>query len=79
MLLLLQAAELQQLTNAREAELKYIQEQNDMEVSKSREVSKTEVDKFEKIIAAIGTDTIKAISTAGPDHQVRLHMNIRVN
>lgn len=65
-------AELEQLTKAREAELKYLQDQNQIELNKSRESSKIEIEKFEKMVSSIGTDTIRAIATAGPDHQVKL-------
>lgn len=66
------AADLEQLTKARDAELKYLTEQNDIEICKNRELSKIETEKFEKMVAVIGTETIRSIATAGPDHQVKL-------
>ena len=59
------------MTSAREAELKYVREQNEQMIAKDRELAKIEINKFQQQIQAIGTDTIKSIATAGPDHQVR--------
>ena len=52
--------------------MKYLREQNDMEISKSREVSTIEVQKFKDTVAAIGPDTICAIANAGPSMQVKM-------
>jgi major vault protein len=65
-------SELERLTRAREAELKYIKEQNELEISKSRELSDIETVKFKNMVDAIGADTIAAISTAGPEMQVKM-------
>ena len=69
-LFICQASELNRLTSAREAELKYVREQNDQMIAKDRELAKIEINKFQQQIQAIGTDTIRSIATAGPDHQV---------
>ena len=60
------------MTNAREAETKYVREQNDLEVSKAREISLIEVNKFKNMVDAIGADTLRAMAAAGPEMQVKL-------
>lgn len=60
------------MTSAREAELKYVREQNDMELNKSKELAGIETDKFKKMVDAIGSSTLQAIAVAGPEMQVRL-------
>ena len=41
-----------------------------MEISKSKQLSGIEIEKFENMVKAIGPDTIKAIANAGPQMQV---------
>ena len=65
-------SELDRLSRAREAELKFVKEQNEMELTKSRENADIETDKFKKMVDAIGSSTLQAIATAGPDLQVRM-------
>ncbi|XP_065830382.1 major vault protein-like isoform X2 [Oscarella lobularis] len=65
-------SELDRLTSAREAETKYIREQNDLEINKSREMAGIETEKFKLMVDAIGSQTIQAIATAGPEMQVKL-------
>jgi len=43
-----------------------------LEIKKAKELSKIESEKFEKIIQAIGPETIIAMSRAGPEYQVEL-------
>lgn len=69
---LIQESELDRLTNAREAENKYIREQNEMEIAKSKEISVIDVDKFKNMVGAIGSDTLRAMAAAGPEMQVKL-------
>ena len=64
------------LTQARDAELKYLREQNDMEITKTREMASIETSKFKNMVDAIGAPTIQAIATAGPDMQVGDHMKL---
>ena len=54
----------------REAETKYIKEQNDLEIVKTRELAAIESGKFKQMVDAIGSGTIQSIATAGPDMQV---------
>lgn len=65
-------SELERLTSAREAENKYIKEQNDLEISKAGDMASIETDKFKNMVDAIGADTLQAIATAGPEMQVKL-------
>nr|XP_058948197.1 major vault protein-like isoform X1 [Pocillopora verrucosa]XP_058948198.1 major vault protein-like isoform X1 [Pocillopora verrucosa] len=65
-------SELQRLSKTREAELKYQHEQNTLDVTKAKEMSSIETDKFKNMVSSIGSDTIQAIATAGPEMQVKL-------
>ena len=58
------------LTHAREAETKYVREQNELEITKAREMANIETDKCNNMVQAIGSDTISAIATSGPEMQV---------
>ena len=65
-----QESELQRLTSAREAEIKYIREQNTLEINKNKQLSDIETEKFRNMVSAIGADTIKSMALAGPEMQV---------
>ncbi|KAJ7381629.1 hypothetical protein OS493_040025, partial [Desmophyllum pertusum] len=65
-------SELQRLSKTREAELKYQHEQDTLDVTKTKEMSTIETDKFKNMVSSIGSDTIQAIATAGPEMQVKL-------
>ena len=54
---------MERLTRAREAETKYVTEQN----TKARETANIKTEKFNNIIQAIDSDTISAIATSGPE------------
>ena len=58
------------MTRAREAETKYVGEQNELEITKAREMANIETEKFNNMVRAIGSDTISAIATSGPEMQV---------
>ena len=66
----LQESELERLTRAREAETKFIREQNDLEITKAKEMSGIETEKFKNMVDSIGSDTIASIANAGPEMQV---------
>jgi len=61
------------LTRAREAETKYVREQNELEITKAREMASIETEKFNNMVQAIGADTISAIATSGPEMQASYH------
>ena len=70
-------SELQRLSKTREAELKYQHEQTSLDVTKAKEMAGIETDKFKNMVSSIGSDTIQAIATAGPEMQVRtLHFTL---
>ena len=70
MLAFFQESELERLSRAREAETKFIREQNDLEITKAKEMASIETQKFRDMVDSIGPDTIAAIATAGPEMQV---------
>ena len=49
------------MTHAREAEFRYIIEQNELEITKARDLSAIETKKFSDMTNAIGSDTIAAL------------------
>ena len=57
----------------------YVKEQNDIEISKAKEMAEIDSNKFEQMVKSIGAETIQSIATAGPDMQVNEMMNILVN
>lgn len=65
-------SELERLTQAREAELKFLKEQNEIEIHKTKDMSTIESEKFKNMVDTVGSDTIRAIATAGPEMQVKL-------
>ncbi|XP_043230410.1 major vault protein-like isoform X6 [Amphibalanus amphitrite] len=65
-------SELERLRSAREAELKYTEESNQLEIARSKEMANIEIEKFQQMVSAMGAETLKAMATAGGDHQVRM-------
>ena len=65
-------AELERLKAAREAEISFLTEQNRLEVERAQLMAKIETGKFENMVNALGTETIRAISTGPQDHQVKM-------
>lgn len=61
---------MERLSAAREAETKFIREQNELEISKAGDMANIEAGKFKNMVDAIGPQTIAAIATAGPEMQV---------
>ena len=61
---------MERLTAAREAENKFIREQNELEITKAGNMANIETEKFKNMVDAIGSQTIAAIATAGPEMQV---------
>ena len=65
-------AELSRLKLAREAEIKFLREQTELEISKKSDMSRIETEKFKLQVECIGPQTIQSIATSGPDTQVKL-------
>lgn len=66
-----QESELERLTSAREAENKFIREQNELEIDRTKEMAAIETLKFKDMVSSIGPDTIASIANSGPEMQVR--------
>lgn len=67
----MQESELARLTSAREAENKFVREQNELEIDKTKEMATIDTQKFREMVTSIGSDTIASIANAGPEMQVR--------
>ena len=52
---------LERLTRAKEAEIKYVREQNELEITKAQEIAIIKTEKFNNMVQAIGSDTISDI------------------
>jgi len=65
-------AALEATKNAHLAEIDHRKALDGIEIDKARELADIEAKKFKDIVTAIGADTIKAISLAGPEMQVKL-------
>lgn len=57
------------MTRAREAENKFVREQNELEIDKTKEMASIETQKFQDMVSSIGPDTIASIATSGPEMQ----------
>ena len=66
-----QESELERLTSAREAENKFIRDQNELEIDKTKEMAAIETQKFKDMVSSIGPDTIASIANSGPEMKVR--------
>ncbi len=64
--------ELLRLIQARELELNYAKSTSDLAIEKAKHLANIETEEFKQHVAAIGSKTIQAIATSGPDNQVRL-------
>jgi len=65
-------AELSELTQRNSSEVKHLSALNELEVSKSKDLSAIETTKFANTVKALGADTIQSIATAGPELQAKL-------
>ncbi|XP_014771874.1 major vault protein [Octopus bimaculoides] len=65
-------AKLAQITQARNAELKYIAEKNALEVNKTTEMGDIQIKMFERMIESLGTETLRAIAISGQESQMKL-------
>ncbi|XP_073689452.1 major vault protein isoform X2 [Garra rufa] len=65
-------SELARLCKAREQELNYKKEMDQLEVDKQQKLAEIESRRFTKLIESLGTDTLKEMARAGPELQVKL-------
>lgn len=66
----MQEAELQRLTKAREQELTYKQQMDNLEVEKQKRLARIESERFGQLVQSLGSDTLKEMARAGPETQV---------
>lgn len=66
----MQEAELQRLTKAREQELTYKQQMDNLEVEKQKRLAQIESERFAQLVQSLGSDTLKEMARAGPETQV---------
>ena len=64
--------ELNRLTQARELELNYSKLTADLEIEKTKRLAAIEINEFREHVNAIGSETIQAIATSGPENQVKI-------
>ena len=65
-----QEAELQRLAKAREQELSYKQQMDNLEVEKQKSLARIESERFGQLVQSLGSDTLKEMARAGPELQV---------
>lgn len=66
-----QEAELQRLAKAREQELSYKQQMDNLEVEKQKSLTRIESEHFRQVVESLGSDTLREMARAGPELQVR--------
>ena len=64
--------EVAQLKLRQQQEVEHIAKMNELELTKAKELSAIEADKFKQTVDAIGAETIKAMAQAGPEMQAKL-------
>jgi major vault protein len=64
--------ELNKLIAKQQAEIEHKRKLNQLEIQKAKELAKIESEKFKRIVQALGSDTLRAIATAGPELQAKL-------
>merc|ERR1711892_1039239 len=57
------AAELERMNAARAADVKFVLEQNNLEIEKAAKMAKIETNKFNLMVGALGKDTIQAMAS----------------
>ncbi|KAM6904758.1 major vault protein [Xenentodon cancila] len=65
-------AELQRLAKAREQELNYKKEMDNLEVEKQERLAQIESKRFQELMGSLGRETLKDMARAGPEMQVKL-------
>lgn len=65
-----QDSELARLCKAREQELNYKKEMDQLEVEKQQKLAEIESKRLKQLIESLGTETLKEMARAGPELQV---------
>eukprot|EP00112_Aurelia_sp_Birch-Aquarium-sp1_P016580 Seg3777.2 transcript_id=Seg3777.2/GoldUCD/mRNA.D3Y31 product="Major vault protein" protein_id=Seg3777.2/GoldUCD/D3Y31 len=73
-----EGAKLESLTAARNSEVGYQREINDLEVAKAKALSKIEMEKAQSMVSTIGSDTISSIAKAGPEAKIKMLQSLGV-
>ncbi|KAG7233746.1 hypothetical protein INR49_006667 [Caranx melampygus] len=64
--------ELLRLSKAREQELSYKKEMDQLEVEKQERLAQIESQRFSQLVESLGSDTLKEMARAGPELQVKM-------
>lgn len=73
-----QDAELARLCKAREQELSYKKEMDQLEVQKRQRLAEIESLRLKQLIDSLGTETLKEMARAGPELQVSQHWDSKL-
>ncbi|XP_077385851.1 major vault protein isoform X2 [Festucalex cinctus] len=65
-------AELMRLAKAREQELSYRKQMDQLEVEKQEKLANIESERFNKLVTSLGSDTLAEMARAGPELQVKM-------
>ncbi|XP_061829879.2 major vault protein isoform X1 [Nerophis lumbriciformis] len=65
-------AELERLAKARQQELSYKKQMDQLDVDKQERLANMESERFSQLVASLGSDTLKEMARAGPELQVKL-------
>jgi len=65
-------SELERMKSAREAEIRFTIEQNKLEIEKAEQLARIETVRFQEMVKALGTETIKAMAGGPQEQQVRM-------
>merc|ERR1711915_72418 len=65
-------SELERMNAARAADIRFAIENNNLEVEKAEKMAKIETDKFNKMVASLGKETIQAMANGPQEHQVKM-------
>lgn len=75
----LQEAELQRLAKAREQELNYKKEMDNLDIEKQERLAQIESQRFSQLMQSLGSETLKEIARAGPELQVLCQTLINIH
>ncbi|RHW72661.1 hypothetical protein DPX39_050050600 [Trypanosoma brucei equiperdum] len=66
------ASDLAKQKQQQDLELEFAKRQNELEIVKARELAQTEVERIQRMVSAIGRQTLVSIAQAGPEMQAKL-------
>eukprot|EP00092_Neocalanus_flemingeri_P014299 GFUD01015420.1.p1 GENE.GFUD01015420.1~~GFUD01015420.1.p1 ORF type:complete len:861 (+),score=260.41 GFUD01015420.1:161-2743(+) len=65
-------SELERMNAAREADIRFAIENNNIEIEKAEKMAKIETEKFNQMVTTLGKETIQAMASGPQDHQVKM-------